>query len=322
MPSTPFQVLQADTQLNLPPTDTFGQAGHLWRQEEIDALILAMASQRPLLVRGEAGSGKSQLARAAAMALSGPSDKQNQNQLFDEVLHARFEAMDLLYRFDVVERLADAELKKLDKTNHDYIKKGKLWQAMLANQTGTQAVLLIDEIDKAEADIPNALLGVLGNRSFTVPMTTPPQSISAPRMPLLIITTNEERELPPAFVRRCIVLNQNPPKIEQDEEPFIQWLIARGKAHQHLNIDAAARLLAAQQVLADRLAAKRDGYPSVGLAEYIDLLTALHELTHDEPAEKRGQRQNYWLGRLNAYGLVKGADQNQARDNIAALARA
>ena len=322
MPHNPFLQVQANTRLHLPATPTFGEAGHLWRQEEIDALILAIAARRPLLVRGEAGSGKSQLARAAAIVLSGAAN--NQDHLFDEVLHARFEALDLLYRFDVVERLADAELHRLDSSNKKYLKPGKLWQAMKVNQTDAAAatstgaaVLLIDEIDKADADIPNALLGVLGNRSFGVPMTTPPQTIKCERMPLVIISTNEEREMPPAFVRRCIVLNQNPPEAD---DAFLGWLVARGDAHTHLHIDAAAAQAATQQVLADRKAAIKNGFAKVGLAEYLDLLTALHDLSAHEPENVRAHRQIYWLERLSAYALVKGADQDQARASLADIA--
>lgn len=320
MPHNPFLQVKANTPLHLPATATFGEAGHLWRQEEIDALILAIAARRPLLVRGEAGSGKSQLARAAAIVLSG--EAKNQDFLFDEVLHARFEALDLLYRFDVVERLADAELHRLDDSNNKYVKPGKLWQAMQVNQAAAPgntaaAVLLIDEIDKADADIPNALLGVLGNRSFSVPMTTPSQTIKCERMPLVIISTNEEREMPPAFVRRCIVLNQNPPEVDA---AFMAWLVQRGQAHTHLRIDPTAAQAAAEQVLADRKAGIKAGFAKVGLAEYLDLLTALHDLTEQEPENARAARQAYWLKRLSAYALVKGADQDQARASLADIA--
>ena len=312
MKNNPFLDLKADTVLPLPATDRFCQAGHRWHQQEIDALILAMASQRPLLVRGEAGSGKSQLARAAAMVLN-----KDQGCLFDEVLHARYEALDLLYQFDVVERLADAELKELDRSSEKYVKKGKLWQAIAANEQSICSVLLIDEIDKAEADIPNALLGVLGNRSFTVPMTG--EVVKAKRMPLVIITTNEERELPPAFVRRCVVLNQNPP---EDDEAFKAWLMQRSEAHEHLKIAPAVRKQAAEQVLADRKTALQEGYFSIGLAEYLDLLMALHELTQDEKPEQQAEKQMGWLNRLSTYALVKGADQDQARKSLTMTAQA
>ena len=175
-------------------------------------------------------------------------------------------------------------------------------------------VLLIDEIDKADADLPNALLDVLGNRSFDVPPLNN-RTIHAPdqRWPLIIITTNEERELPPAFIRRCAVLNLNPPK---DDKPFIEWLIQRGKVHNHLIIDEAARQTAAEQVLEDRKAAEQAGYPKVGLAEYIDLLTALHELTKTRSGKTPHKSQLDWLNQISPYALVKHGEQNQGRSPV------
>lgn len=308
--SNPFIDLTAKTTTPLVQGDRFPDAGHYWEKSEIDALIFAFAARRPLLVRGEAGSGKSQIARAAAVHLKS-------GEPLVEVIHPRFEALDLLYRVDVVERLADAQIQELDKTNRKYVKRGKLWQAvdrMNENQSNIP-VLLIDEIDKADADLPNALLEVLGNRSFDVPPLGN-RTIHAPdhRWPLIIITTNEERELPPAFIRRCAVLNLNPPK---DDSKFKGWLIERGKVHEHLKICDDARHTAAEQVLEDRKAAEASGYPKVGLAEYIDLLTALHELTQSiTDDEARRQKQLDWLDQLSAYALVKHAEQDQARSSV------
>lgn len=307
MTTNPFIALQAQTAVKLESSDRFPAAGHYWSQPEIDALIFAFAARRPLLVRGEAGSGKSQIARAAARHLNG-------GEPWVEVIHPRFEALDLLYRVDVVERLADAQIQQLDKTNKKYVKPGRLWQAVQCLQDHADAipVLLIDEIDKADADLPNALLDVLGNRSFEVPPLAD-LTVRAPdrRWPLIVITTNEERELPPAFIRRCAVLNLNPPKADG---AFKDWLIERGRVHRHLAISDAAHLLAAEQVLADRHVAESAGYPKVGLAEYIDLLTALHELTQAiADLQERGQSQIDWLQRLGAYALVKHAEQDQGR---------
>lgn len=305
VPANPFVKLEPDTELTLAASDRFPEAGHLWSKPEIDALILAFAARRPLLVRGEAGSGKSQIARAAAEVLGTAPP-------LVEVIHPRFEALDLLYQVDAVERLADAQIQQLDHTNERYVKQGRLWEAMERGR-GARAtpVLLIDEIDKADADLPNALLEVLGNRSFTVPpLSNKIVKAEGGRLPLTIITTNEERELPPAFVRRCAVLNLNPPEKDDD---FVTWLVARGRVHRHVNIDKAARQLAAQQVLADRKAAVAAGYPRVGLAEYIDLLTALHELTQDLNGRGRSSTQMDWLQRLSAYALVKNAGQRQDR---------
>ena len=159
----PFLTLEAGQTDTLPEGSRFPAAGHLWSQPEIDALILAQACRRPLLVRGEAGCGKSQVARAAAQALGG-------TEPLVEVIHPRFEALDLLYRFDTLARLADAQVSRLDAGNRKYVRRGRLWEAYeRSGADEAQPVLLIDEIDKADADIPNALLEVLGNRSFTVP---------------------------------------------------------------------------------------------------------------------------------------------------------
>ena len=309
----PFIDLREGSELPLPSTDRFPAAGHLWDQREIDALVLAWAARRPLLVRGEAGSGKSQIARAAAAVLGDAP-------LLVEVIHPRFEALDLLYQVDVVARLADAHSGDLASTNEKYVKEGKLWQAItLQNQRQTSSVLLIDEIDKADAEVPNALLDVLGNRSFAVPpLEGRIIRAEGDRLPLIVITTNEERELPAAFVRRCAVLNVNPP--EQDGE-FKDWLIARGRVHAHLEIAETARVHAARQVFADRQASLQAGYPEVGLAEYIDLLTAIHDLTRQVPAGKRAAEQVGWLQRISSFALVKNAKQRQDRKPVEPLAR-
>ena len=318
-PANPFVALQPDSELGLPESEHFSAAGHWWSQPEIDALILAYAARRPLLVRGEAGSGKSQIARCAARVLG-------DSPLLVEVIHPRFEALDLLYRVDAVERLADAELKRFDESNEKYVKHGRLWQAMeLARAGAPLPVLLIDEIDKADADVPNALLDVLGNRSFQVPPLAHFEVRAAGgRLPLIILTTNEERELPAAFVRRCVVLNVNPPAHEtpQGDEAFIDWLATRGRMHRQLAIAEEARRLAARQVLADRKVAIGLGYPKVGLAEYIDLLSALHELTQATPEEARTDEQIHWLQRLAAYALVKNADQPQDRPPVTSASAA
>ena len=308
--ANPFVEIEPGTELALPATDRFSEAGHLWRQHEIDALIAAWAARRPLLVRGEAGSGKSQIARAASVTLGTPEP-------LVEVIHPRFEALDLLYQVDVVARLSDAQIPdRLDPTNARYVKRGKLWEAIdRLNEDDVTPVLLIDEIDKADADVPNALLDVLGNRSFSVPpLDNRTVSAQDKRLPLVIVTTNEERELPAAFVRRCMVLNLNPP---DERSRFIDWLMERGRVHRHLAIAEDARAAAAEQVYQDRQVAVAASYAPVGLAEYIDLLTVLQDLTRHEPEAKRVARQVEWLQRLGAYALVKHAGQSQARVPLA-----
>lgn len=327
----PFSKLATNEVTSLEGCDHFEAADHHWSQSELDALTLAFAARRPLLVRGEPGSGKSQLARAAAAVLGSGSP-------IVEVIHPRFEASDLLYRFDAIARLSDAQLRgadgqsaALDPTNRKYVTQGALWRSFEHARGGAvRPVLLIDEIDKADADLPNSLLDVLGNRSFDVPMLQAQNlagagdarslRVEAPDvMPLIVITTNEERELPAAFVRRCVVLNVSPPK---NDAELSGWLLERVLAHRnlrdHLSVPVVERAIA--QVLADRYEASRQGYPRVGLAELVDLLSALREITEGVPSDQRESAQQHWLDRLGAYALVKHAGQDQRRPVVSAKA--
>ncbi len=309
------------------PTGSWRQAIHVWDAKELDALALAQASGRPLLVRGEPGTGKSQLARAAAALLRWAFRY--------EVITARHEAQDLLWRYDAVERLASAQAGA-SVPMQNYVTPGPLWwalnpkgatqQARLAqtalSTTGAPAVeeelpavqgtvVLIDEIDKADSDLPNSLLEVLGNGSFTLPWGAallPAGQAASPT--LIIITSNEERELPAAFVRRCICLHLVPPSDkdkEKDKQCFLDWLILRAKAHFPSMADAVLAA-AATQVYQDR----EESPPSLGtrpgLAEYLDLLRALHNIAPDNPA-----KQHQWLARLAPYALMKQYPQDQSR---------
>ena len=313
-PNNPFTQFKEGHETRLPADDQFDEAFHRWSQPELDALALAWAASRPLLVRGEPGSGKSQLARAAAALLQADPP-------LVQVIHPRFEPRDLLYRYDTLRRLSDANAPCGLKPDGDYVKEGVLWRAFeKAQQPGARVTLLIDEIDKADADVPNSLLDVLGHRSFSVdeaPEKIPPKPAPG-AMPLIIITTNEERELPAAFVRRCVVLSLNPPSNEAD---LLAWLKARVDVHKPVlqNLAPAVVDRALRQVLADRADARRAGYPPVGLAEALDLLTALASITAHVPEDQREAEQNLWLDRLSAYALVKNAttDPGQRRQPVA-----
>jgi MoxR-like ATPase len=299
----------------IPQTDHLDATWHQWSQPEIDALTLAMAARRPLLVSGEPGTGKTQLARAAAHHLGW--------QLESTTIHSRYEPQDLLFRFDAVRRLADAQWRDADadwlkKRDHDYWEPGPLWRAFgwasavrygscrtLADKPSPEGhVLLIDEIDKAESDLPNALLEVLGQRSFRIPgLNNLPIGGPDQALPLVIITTNEERELPPAFLRRCIVLN-----LDAGRGTYKDWLLARGRAHFGQIPDAREKALitdevlteAATQLAQDRQAAKDAGLPPPGVAEYLDLLYALDTLAPKDEVEQLEQ-----LKRLKAYAFRK-----------------
>ena len=155
------------------------------------AVNAAALLRRPLLVKGEPGTGKTVLAEEVAKALGAPLITWN--------IKSTTKAHQGLYEYDAVARLRDGQLG--DERVHDiknYIKKGKLWEAF---ESPVLPVLLIDEIDKADIEFPNDLLQELDRMSFDVYETH--ESISAKERPIIIITSNNEKELPDAFLRRC-----------------------------------------------------------------------------------------------------------------------
>jgi MoxR-like ATPase len=155
------------------------------------AVNAATRLRRPLLVKGEPGTGKTVLAQEIATALGAP--------LIEWNIKSTTKAHQGLYEYDAVARLRDSQLG--DVRVHDiknYIKKGKLWEAFTAPQL---PVLLIDEIDKADIEFPNDLLQELDRMEFFVYETQ--ETIKAVERPIVIITSNNEKELPDAFLRRC-----------------------------------------------------------------------------------------------------------------------
>ncbi|MEL7311470.1 MAG: MoxR family ATPase [Pseudomonadota bacterium] len=155
------------------------------------AVNAGVTLQRPILVKGEPGTGKTMLAEEVARSLGMP--------LFEWHIKSTTKAQQGLYEYDAVARLRDSQLG--DDKVHDignYILKGSLWRAFESEQ---QPVLLIDEIDKADIEFPNDLLRELDRMEFTVYETG--ETIKARHRPVIIITSNNEKELPDAFLRRC-----------------------------------------------------------------------------------------------------------------------
>jgi len=298
--------------------DNLPEQFHLFDERSAQAIRAALAARRPLLVRGEPGVGKTQLAEAAAKVLGRP--------LVRHMVDSRTESRDLLWTFDALMRLADAQVAsalipripparateegtvvaefpeslkqdlraRLDVEN--YVRPGPLWWAFdwgdatkQATRSGTLApvleagadpekgaVVLIDEIDKADADVPNGLLEALGAGRFTPLGRHKPVEIAG-QPPLVVITTNEERVLPSAFVRRCLVL---PMALDRDPD-LAKQLIARAGVHFESKAKDYAALFqkAAELLVAERIAAReRFVSPLPGQAEYLDLVRAVLNL--------------------------------------------
>ncbi|NQZ11340.1 MAG: AAA family ATPase, partial [Algicola sp.] len=251
---------------------------------------VSLVTARPLLLSGTPGCGKSSVAFNLARVLK--------RRYYEQVISSRTRADDLLWQFDHIRRLADANVgdrlpePPLDKFN--YVEPGVLWWAFEPSSAKTRgytgekmkqtdhakdpkrkneqekdakqpAVILIDEIDKAEPDVPNNLLEVIGSQQFRVSETgtdvslNKDQLVSAQDYPLIVITTNQERELPPAFVRRCIVYRFDAPDAEVLKEIAINTIKS--------DIDVEA--------LCDELfKLYQDGKKLPQVAEFIDTVTA------------------------------------------------
>jgi MoxR-like ATPase len=275
------------------PLATSPHQAYLFSSDDVQAIEAALDAQRPLLLRGEPGCGKSQLAKAAAMAL-----KWNFTSF---TVDALTEPSDLLWSEDAVSRLAEAQMAAVGGLNQktvrrclkrtNFITPGPLWKGFAWPNSADQkpnTIVLIDEIDKADSAVPNGLLEALGNGCFRHPSED--RLIKATKWPLVIITTNEERSLPNAFLRRCIVHHMGP-----DENNLQTWFTDRAKVNfpDWENDDILTK--AAEATIKDRQQAQKDHlYPLPGLAEYLDLLRAL-AVTPDRRFDRLDQIKKFFL---------------------------
>ena len=180
-----------------------GTSGYIASRSLVDAVNCALALERPLLVKGEPGTGKTLLAHHVAEGLSMPMDSWH--------IKSTSKAEDGLYVYDTVQRLNDARFGDGDvKDIRSYIRLGPLGRVFSAAE---RQVLLIDEIDKADLEFPNDILRELDEMQFTVLETG--DEVVAKKRPMVIITSNNEKELPDAFLRRCVFHFIDFPDLEQ-----------------------------------------------------------------------------------------------------------
>ncbi len=328
--------------LEIPAQESWPKTSHRFDQKSIWAIKAALASGRPLLLRGEPGIGKSQLARAAACALGVP--------FLPFVVDKRSERDELFFTFDAVARLAQAQVSAViaqsDRgvdwqkamAEENFVRPGVMWKAIDWQDAHKQAerflrharqkdsrstfpdwkpssearcgpVVLIDEIDKADPSVPNGLLECLGNQGFQIPQLG--KSITLPKgskPPLVVITTNEDRELPAAFLRRCLVL-----QMEFPEEPeAVKKFLIEDRARVFWKEEQVSNTICENLVgllLDERKNARLEGGAIPGAAEFLDILRILSNMSSAEDPVERDSIQLKALAEISRFALKKNREE-------------
>ncbi len=305
--STATGVLQYRRRFNPEPlTQVSPSSTYVWNEDVILAVNVALVTERALLIRGEPGIGKTSVAEAAAAALGW--------RFYRHTVTSRTEARDILWRFDAVRRLADAQARR-ELDDYHYIEPRELWWALNreealrrgrpadsqeppalepladvnATRSPTGAVVLLDEIDKADPAVANDLLETFSAYRFRVDSVAQPFEVtrathsagSEPSGLLIVVTTNEERDLPEAFLRRCIVHHMQWPSDTSlpayaDFRTLVQQIAQAHWPHFAAELwgDAAVGVVGAllDRIEEERQQAQTEERRPPGLAELLDAL--------------------------------------------------
>jgi MoxR-like ATPase len=328
--------------LEIPAQESWPKTSHRFEPKSVWAVKAALASGRPLLLRGEPGIGKSQLARAAACWLGVP--------FLPFVVDKRTDRDELFYTFDDVARLAQAQVSAViaqsdrgvdwqkSMAEENFIRPGVMWKAIdwqdahkqserflrHARQKDSRStfpdwkpsseapcgpVVLIDEIDKAESSVPNGLLECMGNLGFQIPQLGKTITLAkGAKPPLVIITTNEDRELPAAFLRRCLVLQMEFPEEPEAAKTFLIDERARVFWNETVVSEPVCQKVVSL-LLHERKNARLDGVAIPGAAEFLDILRVLVNLCHNDDPVERDSKQLAALAEISDFSLKKNREE-------------